>query len=460
MFDTSEERQKVERALAVRVIQKREETEEEGQALLEELELLLDTLDIPVVARELVSIQKPQAKLFVGTGKADELAEMVKENECDVIVFDNPLTPAQQRNWEKLTGVCVIDRHEVILDIFAEHARTKEARLQVGLARMEYSLPRLKRMWTHLSRQGGVGGGAGSAGGAARGEGETQLEIDRRIVNRKIDKIKAELEEVRRRRATQRKERVRLPVPHAAIVGYTNAGKSSLLNRITGSDALVENKLFATLDTTTRKLDLENGQTLLLTDTVGFVRNLPHGLVESFKATLEEAVLADYLIHVMDAGQPLLYEFHKTTVDVLEELGADTRNMITVLNKIDLVRDPGERKQLKKHFPDAVLVSAKTGEGLDELDHALARAMADKVRKVHLRVPQKRADLVALAHNEGRVLNTAYEGNDVLLTAILPKTHMAHFEQFVIREAKSSPADLETEVPEKTDVPASTQSGN
>ncbi len=442
MFDTSENRQKVERALIVRVVQKREETVEEGQALLEELGQLADTLDIPVTCRELVTIQKPQARFLVGTGKADELKAIAEENGCDVIIFDNPLTPAQQRNWEAHTGVCVIDRHEVILDIFAEHARTKEARLQVGLARMEYSLPRLKRMWTHLSRQGGYGG-TGGQGGAARGEGETQLEIDRRLVDKKIDKIKAELEVVEKQRATQRKERLRLPVPHAAIVGYTNAGKSSLLNRITGSDALVEDQLFATLDTTTRKVELDNGQTLLLTDTVGFVRNLPHGLVESFKATLEEAVLADYRIHVLDASQPLVFEFYNTTIEVLKELGADVSNMLTVLNKIDLVKEPDRRRQLLAHFPDAVMVSAATGEGIDELHHAMTRMLSDRVQRLKLRIPQKRGDLVSLAHNDGTVLHTDYEGNDILLTAIIPKTSLAQFEPFIIsREKTPEPEEI------------------
>ena len=229
-----------------------------------------------------------------------------------MIVFDNELSPGQQRKWEELSGMAVIDREEVILDIFGARARTREARLQVELARMEYSLPRLARAWSHLSRQQGLGG---------KGEGESQLETDRRLVRRRIDQVKGELEEVRSQRATQRKQRERVPLPHAAIVGYTNAGKSSLLKKLTGADVFIEDKLFATLDPTTRRIELPGGQPLLLTDTVGFVRKLPHRLVESFKATLEEATLADFLVHLLDATQPEIFAFHRTTMEVLAELG-------------------------------------------------------------------------------------------------------------------------------------------
>jgi GTP-binding protein HflX len=242
----------------------------------------------------------------------------------------------------------VIDRHEVILDIFNMRARTKEARLQVELARLEYSIPRLTRMWAHLDRQGGSGGGAG--GGAAKGEGESQLEIDRRLANKRLDRVKAELDDVKRNRETMRKERSRVPVPHIAIVGYTNAGKSSLLNRLTGSDVLAEDKLFATLDTTTRRMELPDGQHILMTDTVGFVRRLPHDLVQSFRATLEEAIGADFLIHVLDASHPRVLEFFKTTTEVLAELGAGDKQVVLALNKIDLIEDPDRLAQIQRHF--------------------------------------------------------------------------------------------------------------
>lgn len=342
MFEIKEKPKMVERALLVGVY-RRGDDERIARNLLDELAELTRTLGIGIVGDQLVRIQQPQPKFFVGSGKAEEICELARELQADVIVFDNELTPAQQRSWESHSKLCVIDRHEVILDIFAKRAQTKEARLQVALARMEYSLPRLTRAWTHLSRQGG--------GVGAKGEGETQLETDRRLVRKRIDKLKTELTEVRARRATQRKQRERVPVPHAAIVGYTNAGKSSLLKRMTEADVLVADKLFATLDTTTRRIELPNNRPLLLTDTVGFVRNLPHDLVDAFKATLEEAVLADFLIHVVDASQPDAIAFHKTTLDVLQELGAEEKPILTVFNKIDLA-EPEQLRPLRLHFPE------------------------------------------------------------------------------------------------------------
>src|SRR5260221_6055546 len=298
-------------------------SKEEANSLLGELRLLVQTLGIAVAHLELVKLQEATSRYFVGSGRAEGIVAHVQQLGANVIVFDNDLTPAQQRNWEALSNLPVIDRQEVILDIFAQRAQTKEARLQVELARLEYSLPRLTRAWGHLSRQGGGVGG--------RGEGEPQLETDRRIVRRHIDAVKADLELVRSRRATQRKQRERLPFPHAAIVGYTNAGKSSLLRRLTGAGVLVADKLFSTLHPTTRRVDLGNGPPLLLTDTVGVVRNLPHRLIESFQATFEAAARADFLVHVFDASHPRVYDFYETTKRVLEELGAETLMAITVL---------------------------------------------------------------------------------------------------------------------------------
>src|SRR6185436_13948974 len=292
---------------------------------------LVRTLGHPVADRVLVFHREMHARYLLGSGKAQELADRVKAEGLGAIVFDHDLSPSQQRNWEELAGMPVLDRQKVILDIFAGRARTREARLQIELAQLEYSLPRLTRAWGHL---GGQGGGIG-----AKGEGESQLEQDRRRMWKSMDRLKRELEQVRSARATQRKDRQRTPVPNCAIVGYTNSGKSSLLRRLTGADVLVEDKLFATLDTTTRKIDLPNKQPLLLTDTVGFVRKLPHQLVEAFKATLEEATLSDFLIHVLDASQKEVMEFYNTTMRVLTDLGADTRQMLVVFNKIDKVTD-------------------------------------------------------------------------------------------------------------------------
>jgi GTP-binding protein HflX len=424
MFDIKDKPKQVERAMLVGVY-KEPEQKEEFESLLAELDSLVDTLEIPVIERLLVRVQERNARYFVGTGKAAEIFERAQRLEIDVIIFDNGLSPAQQRNWEALTGMAVIDREEVILDIFGRRARTKEARLQVDLARMEYSLPRLTRAWGHLSRQGGGLGG--------KGEGETQLETDRRLVRAQIDRLKSDLRLVRLRRATQRKQRERLPLPSAAIVGYTNVGKSALLKKLTGVHVLVEDKLFATLDTTTRRVILPSGQSLLLTDTVGFVRNLPHRLIEAFKATLEEAVLADFLIHVLDASHPRVFDFYQTTMGVLGELGADEKRMITVLNKVDLVKDESTLHTLRLHFPDGVFASVRTGEGLQELLHRMADLLADRVSKVELALPLDRTDLLSLLHRTSLVIDVGYEDSHVNVVALVSAKVFARVEPFLIR---------------------------
>ncbi len=386
---------------------------DDAQSLLEELEELVNTLGIPVMERLLVHHREAHARYLVGSGKAEELAEIVRQEGYDVIIFDNELTPAQQRNWENLSNVTVVDRHEVILDIFGRRAQTREARLQVDLARMEYSLPRLTRAWTHLGQQGG--------GIGAKGEGESQLEQDKRKIRQQIDRLKRELEEVRRSRSTQRKDRKRTPVPNAAIVGYTNVGKSSLLRKLTGADVLVENKLFATLDTTTRKIALPNKQPLLVTDTVGFVRRLPHQLVESFNATLEEAALADFLIHVLDASEPRVIEFYNTTRTVLEELGAEEKPTLIVFNKIDKVEDPAILSGLRRHYPEALFISVHDGAGLDALVDRMADLVGDAITTVELRLPAERSDLLARLHREGVVYELEYDGSDARVLASVPK---------------------------------------
>jgi len=418
----------VERALLVRFyFDAREATE--AESLLEELGELVKTLGIEVIESVLPRCREMQKKFLCGTGKAAEIVELAKAHECDVIVIDNGLAPSQQREWEKLADLCVIDREEVILDIFAKRAHTKEARLQVELARMQYALPRLARMWGHLDREGGSGGGQG--GGAARGMGEKQIEVDRRLANVAIDRCKRELEHVRNQRRTQRKEREKHETPHAAIVGYTNAGKSTLLNQLSGADVMAKDMLFATLDTTTRRIELPDGQPLLITDTVGFVRNLPHRLVEAFKATLEEAVLADFLIHVLDATSPEVGRFHETTLEVLHELGAEEKDVITVLNKIDLVTDPEVLADLDRQFPGALHVSARNGLGMEELLKACTVVLADRVRCRDYRIPQRRADLVGLLHREAKVLSTEYEADDILVRAVVPPTIAGRMEEFV-----------------------------
>lgn len=428
MFEVREKPDMVERALLVRFyFDPREATE--GESLLAELGELVKTLGVEVVESVFARSREMHKKFLCGTGKAQEMVDLAHAHECDVIVIDNGLAPSQQREWERLANVCVIDREEVILDIFAKRAQTKEARLQVDLARMQYALPRLARMWGHLDREA-AGSGGGASGGASRGMGEKQIEVDRRLAHLTIDRAKRELALVRKQRKTQRKEREKLDTQHAAIVGYTNSGKSTLLNQLSGSEVMAKDMLFATLDTTTRRIDLPDGQPLLITDTVGFVRNLPHRLVEAFKATLEEAALADFLIHVLDATAPEIRRFHDTTLEVLEELGAGDKTVITVLNKIDLVTDAEDLAALHRKFPEALHVSAAAGTGIIELLEQCSRVLADRVSRKDYRIPQTRADLVSLLHRDAKVLSTTYEGDDILVRAVVPPAIAGRLQPF------------------------------
>lgn len=432
MFEVREKPDMVERAMLVGICYDKRE-EEETRKLLLELEELVDTLGIGVVGMELVRVRDPNKGYLCGTGKVDELVELAKQRNCDCIVFDNELSPMQQRNWEGIADITVLDREEVILDIFAKRARTKEARLQVNLARMQYALPRMARMWGHLDREGG-GGGSGSGGGASRGMGEQQIEIDRRLARKRISALKAELENVRKQRATQRKERQRADTATAAVVGYTNAGKSTLLNRLAGSDIMEADMLFATLDPTTRRIELEDGQDLLMSDTVGFVRNLPHRLVESFKATLEEALLADFLVHVLDASSDEIFDHANTTTKVISELAADDKPVVIVLNKIDQVDDPDLLANLRDKFPGAMEVSALKGIGIDELRLKFCDQLSDRVKKLTYRIPQSRGDIAGLIHREGKVLETDYEGNDIILSAVVPKDFEERLAEFLLTQ--------------------------
>lgn len=396
--------------------------ESDAQDLLDELDELVQTLGIPVMEKMLVYHREPHARYLIGSGKAAEICDHVKDKGYDVIIFDNELTPAQQKNWEELGKVTVVDRQEVIIDIFSGRAQTREARIQVDLARMAYSMPRLTRAWTHLGKQGG--------GIGAKGEGESQLEQDKRKIRGQMDRLKQELKAVRSQRATQRKDRKRTPVPNAAIVGYTNAGKSSLLRKLTGADVLVEDKLFATLDTTTRKIALPNKQPLLLTDTVGFVRKLPHQLVEAFHATLEEAALSDFLIHVLDASQPKVMEFYNTTMKVLGDLGADTKHALVVFNKMDKVDDVSTRIVLKRQFPHAVFISVHTEEGLEELVERISEFVSKDIISITLHLPMARQDLLARLHREGTVSRSDYEDDYILVEATIPQRSWDVFAPF------------------------------
>ncbi|MDQ8203166.1 GTPase HflX [Pelagicoccus sp. SDUM812003] len=423
MFDLEENRKKVQRAVLIGVQDSRMSSED-AERLLDELEELVSNLDIPVIERMVVKLRKTHPAFLLGTGKVNEILALVKELEADVIIFDDELTPAQQRNWEAESNIAVIDRQEIIIDIFSERAHTKEAALQVQLARMEYSLPRLRRAWTHLSRQRGGGTGA-------RGQGETQLEADSRMVRDRIAVVKKELKEVIQHRHVQRAKRLRKPVPTVAIVGYTNAGKSSLLNTLTDAEVLAEDKLFATLDPTTRRLQLDNSQYVLVTDTVGFVRRLPHRLVEAFKATLEEAVVADLLIHVVDVTNPDAEKHFETTMEVLKEIEADKNPMLVVFNKIDALEDPSDRERFLFTHKDALYLSAKTGEGVAELKEAIAHHLNSKYRSTELLIPHDRYDVIAKLHGSGGIRNQETQDEGVYIEGIFPPALSGIIEPFI-----------------------------
>ena len=404
-----------------------DEPQEFAEAMLEELHELVATLGVEVGGEIIANLREVNPRYLVGSGKMEEIAAMAKGMGCNLVIFDDELSPAQQRNWEKDSALRAIDRQEVILDIFASRATTKEAVLQVELARLQHQLPRLKRLWSHLDRQ--RGGGA-----MQRDAGEKQIEMDSRLLREKISRVRAELDAVVSQRATQRKQRRRVPVPTVAIVGYTNAGKSSLLNKLTGAHVYAKDQLFATLDPTTRQLALPSGRKVLLTDTVGFVRRLPHKLVEAFKATLEEAVQADYLLHIVDISSPE-YESHlRTTEEVLGEIGAGKRLVIPVFNKTDLVHDPLILRYAKELHPDAHLVSVHTGAGLDALLAHLDKLVASRDEELTLLIPHDHYDLIGRLHKEGVIHEEKFLDDGVRLEVVVPPRLRALVLPFVVKE--------------------------
>ncbi len=434
-FEIREKPEMVERALLVGLGMPGD-SRRERSALLAELEDLVSNLGIGIVGTMLEFTREMQAKYLCGIGKAEEIRARAEELNADCVIFDNLLSPSQQREWEKLTNVTVIDREEVILDIFAKRARTREAVMQVDLARMQYALPRMTGMWKHLDRQRGGSGGGKGGGAAARGEGEKQIEVDRRLARERIEAIRDELEVVRRQRGTQRKERTRQGIPTAAIVGYTNAGKSSLLNLITGAGVLAQNILFATLDTTSRKIELPDGQPLVLTDTVGFIRNLPHRLVEAFKSTLEEAVLADFLIQVVDASDEDALRHYETTCEVLNSLGAQDKPMVVVWNKCDLIPEEVREVTLQalsaKVSCPSLSMSVLESRGMDALLASCVEMLSHRVERQKYRIPLAESRIIAIMHRDGKVLSTEYEGNDAIVEAILPKEFAARIDSYRI----------------------------
>ena len=385
---------------------------------MEELADLLETAGGVCVGTVFQNKDAPDPRTFIGEGKAAEVKERVGAMGADMVVVDNPLSPSQQRVLSEELGVQVLDRAALILDIFAQRARTREGRLQVELAQYQYLLPRLLGMWTHLERQEGAIG--------TRGPGETQLETDRRHIRRKIQKLREELEQVRRVRATQRTRREKNEVPVVAIVGYTNAGKSTLLNRLTGADIPANNRLFDTLDTTTRTLEISDTCTVLLSDTVGFIRKLPHHLVEAFKATLEELSYADLLLHVIDASNPLWREQAAVVEQLIVELGAEQTPRIDVFNKCD--RFTGD---ILPHGADIVSISAKTGQGLDELLKKIGGRLDTGACRVVLRLPYDQGGVVDMLHRQAKVERVDY-GEAIEVEAVCTPVQLGRLKDYIV----------------------------
>jgi GTP-binding protein HflX len=403
---------------------------EETERGLDELSALIDTAGADEVARVVQRRQAPDPPTFIGKGKAEELLEVALATDCDTVVFDNELTPAQQFNLEKLLGRTAIDRTAVILDIFAQNAASLEGKAQVELALLRYRLPRLRRSGKSFSQQAGGMSAGGGARIGTRGPGETQLETDRRRIVRRIHKLEADLRDIQRHRDTQRKQRNRSRTQRVAIVGYTNAGKSTLLNRLTDAGVLVEDRLFATLDATTRRLDLPGGESVLATDTVGFVRKLPHQLVEAFKSTLQVAADAHLLVHVVDATAPDVPGNIEAVHTVLREIDAGTVPQLLAFNKADL--DPETAATLVKRHPGSVAFSAKTGEGVDELLEAISARLRAMQPVVELSIPYERADALAAVHREGEVLVETHGDTGTLVQARLDEGSRAQFREFEV----------------------------
>ena len=405
----------------------------ELQDSLEELGELATTAGADVIGNGIQKLEAPVAGTFIGKGKAQEFANHCQRHEVDTIIFDDELSPAQSRNLEKVFECKVLDRTALILDIFAQRARTREGKLQVELAQLQHLLPRLTRFWGHLSRQkGGIG---------MRGDGEMQLETDRRRVQDRIARISEELNVVRRQRATQRQGRQRNLWPLASIVGYTNAGKSTLLNTLTGAASLAEDKLFATLDPMTRRLRLPTNQNVLLTDTVGFIRKLPHDLVAAFKATLEEVVQADLLLHVVDLSHPQAEEQILAVNSVLEEIGADGKPTLMVFNKTDRFGTDLLLRRFQDRFPNAVGVSAKTGQGVPELLCELGSLLRPTRELVELSVPHEASAVIARLHSMAQVVERDYNGETARFKARIPPHLRREFEPFIAPEANGHTHD-------------------
>ncbi len=406
---------------------------------LKELSRLAETAGFVHVGEVTQNLDHPNPKTFIGSGKVKEVKRLAEQLKAEVILFDDELSPRHQRELEEILGedIRVIDRTALILDIFAQHAHTKEGALQVELAQYEYRLPRLTRAWTHLVRQAGGGGGrtGGTAGVGLRGPGETQLEADRRDIRRRISHLKAELEKVRAHRKRYRARRKQSSLPTVSLVGYTNAGKSTLLNALSDADVYVADKLFATLDPTTRRVELEEGLMTLFTDTVGFIQKLPTTLVAAFRATLEEIAEADLLLHVVDITHPQAQAQAKAVHQTLEEIQAQHLPVIPVLNKIDRLKDPEAARRALQDYPNAVAVSALRGDGIPELLRTVKKRLYESYEPVQVELPYNQGGLISLFHREGQVdqIENHYEG--VFLQGKIPVRYLAKYKPFLIDES-------------------------
>jgi len=417
---------------------------------LTELSLLCDTAGFEVVGELTQKINRPNPVTFIGSGKVDELKALADDSLAQAVVFDNELSPRHQRELEEHVGVNIriLDRTAIILDIFAQHAHTSEGQLQVKLAQYEYSLPRLTGQWTHLARQGGGGGGrSGSVGGVGlRGPGETQLEVDRRAVRHEIAHLKDELEKVRARRLRHRVQRKRTRIPTVALVGYTNAGKSTLLNKLAKSNIYVADQLFATLDPTTRRVELSGGYQALFTDTVGFIQKLPTTLVAAFRATLEEIAEADLLLHVVDISHPNAMNQAEAVHETLKEIEAENVPMITVLNKIDRLTDPGAARSAVERFPQAVAISARTGEGIDDLLGMLRSTLYETFTPILVHLPYQQGQLISLFHEFGQVERLEHGRKGVLIQGRIPGRLVAQFKPWRVKPGEKKKEEEEPNI--------------
>ena len=427
----------IERGFLAGVELKREKSIWRVEDSLAELAQLARTAGIEVVGSTIQRLDHPRPATLIGKGKVEELKALKGELKPDVIIFDEELSPRQQRNLEEELDLKIVDRTALILDIFAKHARTHEGRLQVELAQYEYRLPRLTRLWTHLARQvGGTAGRGGPGGVGVRGPGETQLETDRREIGRRIAHLRQQLEEVRTHRRLYRRRRRRAAIPVVAIVGYTNAGKSTLLNALAGSDILVGDKLFATLDPTTRRVPLPNGRVALFTDTVGFIQKLPTQLVAAFQATLEEIAEADLLLHIVDITHPHVREQSLAVEETLRQIGADDRPLVTALNKIDLLPSSENSSlliaEIARRYPNCVPISALEGTRLDLLLKRVEEVLEEELIPLRVLLPHGENNLLGLFHQRGFVKLERYTEQGVIIEGKLPQELEARFDKYLI----------------------------